>query len=57
MQAFGLMVVGRNGGVAKQLTITIEGVPFQFTNVLDIDQNAGVVYFTDTSTIFQRWYV
>ena len=54
---YGLMVVGRNGGVAKQLTISTEGVPFQFPNALDIDQNAGVVYFTDTNTIFQRWYV
>ena len=54
---YGLMVVGRNGGVAKQLTISTEGVPFQFPNALDIDQNTGVVYFTDTNTIFQRWYV
>ena len=51
------MVVGRNGGVPKQLEISTEGVPFQFTNALDIDQNTGVVYFTDTSTIFRRWYV
>ena len=54
---FGLMVVGRNGGVAKQLAISVEGVPFWFTNTLDIDQNTKVAYFTDTSTIFQRWYV
>ena len=54
---FGLMVVGRNGGVAKQLVISTERVPFQFTNALDIDQNIGVAYFTDTSTIFQRWDV
>ena len=54
---YGLMVVGRNGGVAKQFTISNEGVPFQFPNALDIDQNTGVVYFTDTNTIFQRWYV
>eukprot|EP00261_Vitis_vinifera_P017500 XP_010647214.1 PREDICTED: protein STRICTOSIDINE SYNTHASE-LIKE 10 [Vitis vinifera] len=52
---FGLLVVGQNGGVAKQVAISAEGVPFRFTNALDIDQNTGVVYFTDTSTIFQRW--
>ncbi|KAJ9707535.1 hypothetical protein PVL29_002531 [Vitis rotundifolia] len=52
---FGLLVVGHNGGVAKQVAISAEGVPFRFTNALDIDQNTGVVYFTDTSTIFQRW--
>ena len=54
---FGLLVVRRNGGVAKKVAISAEGVPFRFTNALDIDQNTGVVYFTDTSTIFQRWYV
>ena len=54
---FGLMVVERNGGVAKQLAISTEGVTFRFTNALDIDQNTGVVYFTDTNTIFQKWYV
>ena len=32
------MVVGRNGGVAKQLAISVEGVSFRFTNALDIDQ-------------------
>ncbi|XP_034677725.1 protein STRICTOSIDINE SYNTHASE-LIKE 10-like [Vitis riparia] len=52
---FGLLVIGQNGGVAKQVAISAEGVPFRFTNALDIDQNTGVVYFTDTSTIFQRW--
>ena len=54
---FGLLVVGHNGGVAKQVVTSAEGVPFRFTNALDIDQNTGVIYFTDTSTIFQRWYV
>ena len=57
MPVLGLMVVGRKGGVAKQVVISVEGVPFQFTNALDIDQNTEVVYFTDTITIFQRWYV
>ncbi|KAJ9707538.1 hypothetical protein PVL29_002534 [Vitis rotundifolia] len=52
---FGLMVAGHNGGVAKQVAISAEGVPFQFANALDIDQNTGIVYFTNTSTIFQRW--
>ena len=54
---FGLIVVGRNGGVAKQLAISAEGVLFWFTNALDIDQNTGIVYFTDTNTVFPRWYV
>ena len=54
---FGLMVVGRNGGVAKQLAISVEGVPFRFTNALYIDQDTEMIYFTDTSTIFPRLYV
>lgn len=54
---FGLMVVGRHGGIAKRVVASVEGVPLQFTNALDIDQNTGIVYFTDTSTKFQRWYV
>ena len=51
------MVVERNDGVAKQVAINVEGIPFQFTNALHIDQNTGVVYFTDIDTIFHRWYV
>lgn len=52
---FGLMVVGPSGGFAKQVVTNAEGVPLRFTNALDIDQNTGIVYFTDTSTKFQRW--
>ncbi|KAH9704316.1 protein STRICTOSIDINE SYNTHASE-LIKE 10 [Citrus sinensis] len=51
---FGLMVVGRNGGPAKQLASSAERIPFRFTNALDIDPNTGVVYFTDSSMYFQR---
>lgn len=51
---FGLMVVGRNGGPAKQLASSGERIPFRFTNALDIDPNTGVVYFTDSSMYFQR---
>ncbi|KAF8378502.1 hypothetical protein HHK36_029844 [Tetracentron sinense] len=52
---FGLLVVRRNGGVAKQLATSAGGVPFRFTNGLDIDEKTGVVYFTDSSIWFQRW--
>ncbi|KAK2635930.1 hypothetical protein Ddye_030722 [Dipteronia dyeriana] len=51
---FGLLVVGPNGGQALKLVASAEGVPFRFTNALDIDTNTGHVYFTDTSTVFQR---
>ncbi|KAF3432248.1 hypothetical protein FNV43_RR26987 [Rhamnella rubrinervis] len=51
---FGLLMVGQNGGVAKQLATSAEGVPFNFTNALDIDSQTGMIYFTDSSTRFQR---
>lgn len=51
---FGLLTVGRHGGVATQLAAGAEGAPFRFTNSVDIDQASGLVYFTDSSTFFQR---
>ncbi|KAG5240314.1 protein STRICTOSIDINE SYNTHASE [Salix suchowensis] len=51
---YGLLVVGPEGGVATQLAASAEGVPFRFTNALDIDSKTGVVYFTDSSIYFQR---
>ncbi|KAL5723426.1 hypothetical protein ACHQM5_006829 [Ranunculus cassubicifolius] len=47
---FGLMKVGKDGGVARQVATSAENVPFRFTNSLDINQETGVVYFTDSST-------
>ncbi|XVE74454.1 hypothetical protein DITRI_Ditri12bG0018600 [Diplodiscus trichospermus] len=52
-----LLQTGPDGGVAQQLATAAEGVPFKLTNALDIDTNTGVVYFTDSSVIFQRRYV
>ncbi|KAK8336031.1 hypothetical protein V6Z11_A09G094900 [Gossypium hirsutum] len=49
-------MVGPKGGVAQVLANSSEGIPFRFTNGLDIDNNTGVVYFTDSSIIFQRRY-
>ncbi|KAF7827899.1 protein STRICTOSIDINE SYNTHASE-LIKE 10-like [Senna tora] len=52
---FGLLMVGPNGGVAQQLaTSADDGAPFQFLNALDIDEQTGVVYFSDSSTLFRR---
>ncbi|PIA40891.1 hypothetical protein AQUCO_02400153v1 [Aquilegia coerulea] len=51
---FRLMRVERNGGVARQLASSAEGIPFRFTNALDIDQVTGVVYFTDSSSRYTR---
>lgn len=49
----GLMKVGPEGGLATSLATEAEGVPLKFTNDLDIDDE-GNVYFTDSSTIYQR---
>ncbi|XP_075491699.1 protein STRICTOSIDINE SYNTHASE-LIKE 3-like [Primulina tabacum] len=49
----GLMKVGRKGGLATSLATQAEGVPFGFTNDLDIDDD-GIVYFTDSSTTYRR---
>ncbi|VFQ67490.1 unnamed protein product [Cuscuta campestris] len=51
---FGLLRVGPNGGVAEHLADSAEGVRFRLTNGLDIDERTGVVYFTDSSAVFQR---
>ncbi|XP_058115056.1 protein STRICTOSIDINE SYNTHASE-LIKE 10-like [Magnolia sinica] len=50
----GLFVVGPTGGLATQLASGAQGVPFHFTNGLDIDQATGIVYFTDSSMIYTR---
>lgn len=49
---FGLQVVGPNGGLATPLVQHIVGQPLLFTNDLDMDDH--VVYFTDSSTVYQR---
>ncbi|CDP09529.1 unnamed protein product [Coffea canephora] len=50
----GLLVVGPKGGLATPLAKEAQGVPFKFTNGVVVDQRSGVVYFTDSSTKFQR---
>ncbi|CAN0923376.1 Protein STRICTOSIDINE SYNTHASE-LIKE 3 [Linum grandiflorum] len=49
----GLMKVGPEGGLATSVATEAEGVPLGFTNDLDVDDD-GTVYFTDSSTKFQR---
>ncbi|CAH9081694.1 unnamed protein product [Cuscuta epithymum] len=51
---FGLMKVGPNGGIATQLANSAQGIPFKFLNDLDIHYTNGVVFFTDSSTLYQR---
>ncbi|CAL5431133.1 unnamed protein product [Camellia sinensis] len=50
----GLAVVGPAGGLATKVSTEAQGIPFGFTNGLDIDQRSGVVYFTDSSWCYRR---
>ncbi|KAF5474242.1 hypothetical protein F2P56_006157 [Juglans regia] len=50
----GLQVVGPGGGLATQVVTEVEGQPLRFTNDMDIDEHEDVIYFTDSSTSFQR---
>lgn len=52
----GLMRVGRRGGLAEVVATEAAGGPFNFLNGVDVDQDTGHVYFTDSSTVYQRRY-
>ncbi|KAL3364222.1 hypothetical protein AABB24_013135, partial [Solanum stoloniferum] len=51
---FGVQVVGPKGGLATPLVQKFEGKPLVFTNDIDIDDHDDVIYFTETSTRYQR---
>ncbi|KNA19742.1 hypothetical protein SOVF_058700, partial [Spinacia oleracea] len=53
--SYGLVKVGRDGGVATSLATGVQGIPFMFLNDLDIDSESGAIYFTDTSSTYHRW--
>ncbi|KAL6846071.1 hypothetical protein ACP4OV_023519 [Aristida adscensionis] len=50
----GLLRVPAGGGMAEVVAAEAGGVPFNFLNGLDVDQNTGDVYFTDSSTTYRR---
>ena len=50
----GLLAVGSKGGLATPVAQEVDGFPFKFLNDLVIDQDSGAIYFTDTSTRFER---
>lgn len=52
----GLMRVPARGGMAEVVATKAGGVPFNFLNGLDVDQNTGDVYFTDSSATYRRRY-
>jgi hypothetical protein len=52
----GLLRVPARGGLAEVVAAEAGGEPFNFLNGLDVDQRTGDVYFTDSSTTYQRRY-
>ncbi|KAJ6700105.1 PROTEIN STRICTOSIDINE SYNTHASE-LIKE 2 [Salix purpurea] len=50
----GLLRVGPQGGLATEIVTHAQGIPLRFTNSLDIDQSSGAIYFTDSSSQYQR---
>ncbi|KAJ3681082.1 hypothetical protein LUZ60_015571 [Juncus effusus] len=50
----GLLAVQSGGNITRKVTTEANGVPFHFTNSVEIDQETGVVYFTDSSSRFHR---
>ena len=51
---FGLLIVHPGEKLAATIVSHAEGLPLRFTNSLDIAQDTGIVYFTDSSMRFQR---
>ncbi|CAL5088579.1 unnamed protein product [Urochloa decumbens] len=50
----GLLRVPARGGLAEVVAAEAGGEPFSFLNGLDVDQKTGDVYFTDSSSTYQR---
>jgi sugar lactone lactonase YvrE len=50
----GLVRVSPAGGLAEVVTAEAGGVPFNFTNSVDVDQATSDVYFTNSSTRYPR---
>ncbi|XP_039146660.1 protein STRICTOSIDINE SYNTHASE-LIKE 10-like [Dioscorea cayenensis subsp. rotundata] len=50
----GLLKATQDERILKPVVTSAEGGAFGFTNSLDIDQNSGVIYFSDSSINFQR---
>ncbi|PKI50863.1 hypothetical protein CRG98_028770 [Punica granatum] len=52
----GLLVVGPDGGSATKVDVAagVDPGPLRFANGLDIDQRSGTIYFSDSSTKYQR---
>lgn len=53
---YGLLKVGRYGGVATQLAAGVDGRNFSFTDSVAVDELTGDVYFVDAGDIFRTLY-
>ncbi|KAK3037108.1 hypothetical protein RJ639_031527 [Escallonia herrerae] len=49
---FGLLAVGKKGGLATQLATSAGSIPFRFLDDLEVDQLTGIVYFMDASAVY-----
>ncbi|XP_031104613.1 protein STRICTOSIDINE SYNTHASE-LIKE 12-like [Ipomoea triloba] len=49
---YGLLKVGKNGGLATQLAAGVDGRNFSFTNAVVVDEQYGDAYFVDSGAIF-----
>ncbi|KAK3037106.1 hypothetical protein RJ639_028945 [Escallonia herrerae] len=49
---YGLLVVGPEGGLATQLAIGANGVPFRLLEAIDVDEQTGIVYFSDVTALY-----
>ncbi|OMP08477.1 Six-bladed beta-propeller, TolB-like protein [Corchorus olitorius] len=50
----GLLKVGPQGGLATPIATHAQGTPLKFTNSLDINQSDESIYFTDSTSLYQR---
>lgn len=50
----GLLMVCPGEKFARPIVTHVDGQPLHFTNGLDIDQNSGIIYFTESSLRYQR---
>ncbi|XP_050236452.2 protein STRICTOSIDINE SYNTHASE-LIKE 10-like [Mercurialis annua] len=52
----GFLVAGTNGRLATPIATAAEGLPFRFTESLDVDQLSRNVFFTDASVVYNIRY-
>nr|GMC71888.1 protein STRICTOSIDINE SYNTHASE-LIKE 11-like [Ipomoea batatas] len=53
---YGLLKVGRNGGLATQLAAGVDGQTFSFADAVVVDEEYGDAYFVDSGAIFRSLY-